>query len=227
MKLGTMSYKICTRLERAAIGGSGHFRLGFGLLAGLALAGCNAKATPARVATDLSKPLPALMTYLHAIAECDVETAKHASIGTEADKKWIDAMAALIGGLRSYDQALIERFGSQAIPTDVDIKQAITELTTQPIVLFRDGIVKAGDDTAEIDAALGRVRLAAQAPVYLKRQKDGWKVDLTAARHDPAVVAKYLTAGHSLDRAARAIRSGRYRTLAEAEQAVGDQLSGS
>lgn len=171
------------------------------------------------------------MTYLNAIAQCDVETAKAASFGTEADKRWIDAMAALIGGLRSYDRALVERFGQQAIPADVDIKQAITEFTTEPIVRFREGMVKGGGDTAEIDAAIGHVRLAAQPPVYMRKLKDGWKVDLTTThqdpRHDPAVVASYLAAGQALDKAAKAIRAGRYRTFAEAQQAVGDQIPGS
>lgn len=180
---------------------------------------------------DLSKPLPALLTYLNALAQCDVATAKSASVGTEEDKRWIDAMAALVGGLRSYQQALDQRFGNQAVQTDDDIRQALSEFTTQPIVRFQNGLVKEGPDTAEVQAAIGHIRLAAQSPVYLKREKDGWKVDLTAMRqdprHNPAVVAQYLAAGESLSDAAKAIRAGRYRTFAEAQQALGDQLPGS
>lgn len=208
-------------------------RGGFLLLAPLllTLSGCGAKAGPSRVAVDLSKPLPALLTYLNALAQCDVATAKSASVGTEEDKRWIDAMAALVGGLRSYQQALDQRFGNQAVQTDDDIRQALSEFTTQPIVRFQNGLVKEGPDTAEVQAAIGHIRLAAQSPVYLKREKDGWKVDLTAMRqdprHNPAVVAQYLAAGESLSDAAKAIRAGRYRTFAEAQQALGDQLPGS
>jgi hypothetical protein len=197
----------------------------------LSLGGCGAKAAPNHVATDLSKPLPALLTYLNAVAQGDVETAKSASVGTEADKQWIDAMAALIGGLRSYDQALVQRFGNQAVQTDDEIRQAISDFATQPIVRFQNGLVSEGPDTAKIQAAVGHIRLAAQPPMYMKREKDGWKVDLTAMREDPrrnpAVVAQYLAAGQSLAKAAEAIREGRYRTFAEAQQAFGDEMPGS
>jgi hypothetical protein len=197
----------------------------------LLLGGCGAKAAPSRAAEDLSKPLPALMTYLNAIAKCDSATAKSASVGTEADKRWIDAMTALIGGLRSYDQALVQRFGREAVQMDDEIRQAIAEFTTQPIVRFQDGLVSEGPDRAEIQAAIGHIRLAAQSPVYMKRQKDGWKVDLTVLRqdprHDPAVIAEYLAAGESLSRAAKSIRQGRYGTFADAQQAVGDAMPGS
>ncbi|HEY2586674.1 MAG TPA: hypothetical protein VGI81_12995 [Tepidisphaeraceae bacterium] len=183
------------------------------------------------MAVDLSKPLPALLTYLNAVAQCDVETAKSASVGTKEDKRWIEAMAALIRGLRGYQQAMDQRFKNEAVQTDDDIRQALSEFTTEPIVRFQNGLVKEGDDTAEIQAAIGHIRLAAQPPVQMKREKDRWKVDLTAMRqdprHNPAVVAQYLAAGESLSKAAKAIRLGRYRTFAEAQQAVGDQLPGS
>jgi hypothetical protein len=197
----------------------------------LLLGGCGAKAAPRQMGTSLSKPLPALLIYLNAIAQCDVETAKSASIGTEADKRWIDAMAALIQGLRSYDRAMLQRFGRDAVQTDDDVRQAITEFTTQPIVRFQNGLVKEGDDRAEIQAAIGHVRLAARPPVYMRKDQQGWKVDLAATRndprHDPAVVAQYLAAGERLSGAAQAIRAGRYRTVAEAQQALGGTLPGS
>lgn len=233
MKLGTMSFEnTCafykTPGHRVCLRGGGVLLLAPLLLQ---LGGCGAKAAPSRVPVGLSKPLPALMTYLHAIAQCDVAAAKSASVGTEADKRWIDAMAALIGGLRNYDQALVQRFGREAAQVDDEIRQAVAEFTTQPIVRYQNGMVSEGPDTAEVQAAIGHIRLAAQPPVYMKREKDGWKVDLTALRqdprHNPAVVAGYLAAGESLARAADLIRQGRYRTFADAQQALGDAMPGS
>jgi hypothetical protein len=165
------------------------------------------------------------MTYLHAIAQGNAAKARAASIGTEQDKRWIDAMTGLISGVRSYDQALTARFGQQAISTDIDLKQALSELANEPIVWFQDGIVKEAENTAQIQAAVGHTRLAAVHPVYLKRELDGWKVDLAAARrdsnHSQQQVEQYLAVGKALNDAARQIRAGRYRTFDEAQQAVG------
>ena len=73
------------------------------------------------------------------------------------------------------------------------------ELANEPIVRFQDGLVKESGETAQIQAAVGHLRLAAEPPVYLKREKDGWKVDLAAARrdsaHSPQRIERYLAAG--------------------------------
>lgn len=200
---------------------------GLGLVA-CSWTGCIAKPAPVP-AVQLSKPRDALLSYLSAVARCDVEAAKAASLGTEADKKWIVGMAALITGLRNYDQAMLARFGRQAIPLDIDLKQAVTTLVDQPIVRFQDGIVKEYEDAAEIDAAIGHIRLGAQPPVFLKRDKAGWKVDLTAMRqdleHSPERIEQYLSAGRSLAKSAQDIRKGRYRTFDEAQAAIGDAAS--
>lgn len=194
------------------------------LTAGLWLIGCSPAAPPVSPA-ELSQPHQALMTYLDAISKGNAAKARAASIGTEQDKRWIDAITALITGLRSYDDALVTRFGRQALTTDIDLKQAVTELANEPIVRFQDGMVKESENTALIQAAVGHIRLAAQPPVYLKREKDGWKVDLAESRrdptHSPERVAQYLAAGDALKKAARDIRAGRYRTFDEAQQAAG------
>lgn len=194
------------------------------LTGGLCLVGCASSAPPVNPG-ELSTPQTALMTYLHAIAQGDAAKARAASVGTEQDKRWIDAMAGLISGLRSYDQALTARFGQQATSVDIDLKQALSELANEPIVRFQDGLVKEAEDSAQIQAAVGHIRLAAEPPVYLKREKDGWKVDLAAARrdsaHSPQRVERYLAAGKALNDAARQVRLGRYRTFDEAQQAVG------
>ena len=78
-----------------------------------------------------------------------------------------------------------------------------------------------------LDAALGHIRLMAQPPVYLKKETSGWKVDLAAMRqyphHSPQSIEQYLAAGKALTAAARDVRSGRYKTLDDAQQALGEQ----
>lgn len=196
--------------------------VGFGLAAAFMLGGCG---PPSINPADLSTPHTALMTYLDAIAHGNAPKARAASTGTEQDKQWIDGITGLISGIRSYDKAIRAKFGQQATSTDIDLKQALSELADEPLVWFKDGLVEEADNSAEIQAALNHTRLAAIHPVYLKREKNGWKVDLTAARHDPnhdpQQIEQYLAAGKALSDAARQIRLGRYRTLEEAEQAAG------
>lgn len=201
------------------------FGIGLALTLSFRLVGC-APTAPAVNPAELSTPQTALMTYLNAIAQGNDAKARAASIGTEQDKRWIDGMTSLISGVRSYDQALTARFGQKAVTTDIDLKQALSELANEPLVWFRDGLLKEAENTAQIQAAVGHVRLAAVPPVYLKREKDGWKVDLTAARrdsnHSPQQVEQHLAAGKALNDAARQVRTGRYRTFEEALQAAGN-----
>lgn len=200
------------------------FGIRVGMIAGLLLAGCGPTAPPVNSA-ELSTPHAALMTYLNALAQANAAKARAASIGTEQDKRWIDGITSLISGIRSYDNAIRSKFRQQAVATDIDLKQALSEIADEPLVWFKDGLVNEGEDTAEIRAAVNHTRLAAIHPVYLKREKNGWKVDLTAVRqdsnHSSQQVEEYLAAGKALHSAARQIRLGRYRTLEEAEQAVG------
>lgn len=201
-----------------------------GLICGCALPGCaSTEDAPAqRVASDLSGPKPAALTFLRAIAAGDARTAQNASIGTPADKEWAVALAALVRGLRRYDEALVARFGQEAIPADVDLRQALQTMTEDPISHMRDGIVSESAQTAVVyPAALG-IKLAAHSPMMLRKDKSGWKVDLAAmARepsHDPAVVRQYRAAAKALNDAALQIRSGRYKSLAEAQQAISSNM---
>jgi hypothetical protein len=192
--------------------------------------GCGAKAAPNRVTSDLSKPKAAALTFLNAIAQGDIKTAKAASIGTTQDKEWIDAIVTLITGLREYDNAMLLRFRNEAVSEDIDLQAAIQDLATEPIMRLQDGIVKEGPATAEVDPAYKGVRLRSRSPVFLRREKGIWKVDLEALRedprHSPEATQQYLAAGQALRRAAKDIRLGRYKTFAAAQQASADPSFG-
>jgi hypothetical protein len=207
-----------------------HIRLLSIALVALFATGCGAKAAPIQVTTDLSKPKAAALTFLNAIAHGDTKTAKAASTGTTQDKEWIDAIVTLITGLREYDSALMLRFGSDAISADIDLQAAIQDVAQEPVVRLQDGVVKEGPDTAEVAPAFKGVRLRSRSPVFLRRDKGVWKVDLEALREDPQhsseVTRQYLAAGQALRRAAKDIRLGRYKTFAAAQQASADPSFG-
>jgi hypothetical protein len=222
VKLGTKRFQFGLSFNMPDGGCRGLFWLI--LAAGASLGGCGAKIAPVNF-TEIAKPRDALLAFLSAVGQGDAAKAKAFSVGTEQDKKWIDAMVGLIGGLRSYDDAVVARFGRQATSADIDLKQAIFSLANQPIVRFQDGMVKESEDTAEVQAAVGHIRLAAQPPFYLKRDKEGWKVDLSTLRertqHSPEAIEQTLAAAKVLAENARAVRSGRYKTFDEAQQALG------
>lgn len=197
------------------------------LLCGWALPGCASSydASTARVASDLSGPKPAALTFLRAIAAGDTRTAQDASVGTPEEKEWVVAMATLVRGLRRYDQAILARYGNEAIPADVDLRQAIQFMTQDPISHIQDGIVSESAESAVIYPAAFGIKLAARPPMMLRKGKSTWRVDLSAMSqepgHDPTVIRQYRAAAKALTDAARDVRAGRFRTLAEAQQSVG------
>ena len=200
------------------------------VLCGSALPGCASPddAPTARVTSDLSGPKPAALTFLRAIAAGDTRTAQQASVGTPEEKEWVVALAALVRGLRHYDQAILARFGTEAIPADVDLRQALQSMTQDPISRIQDGILSESAESAVIyPAALG-IKLAAHPPMMLRKDKSTWKVDLSAMSqepsHDPAVIGQYRSAAKALNDAARRVRAGRYKSLAEAQQSVGGEI---
>ena len=193
----------------------------FCIVAALA-AGCGGERPP-HVVADLSGPKPAAVSFFRAVAEGDVATARQASIGTSQDKQWIDAMSSMLTGLKRYDQAVLKRFGNEATQTDVQIRQAITQLVQDEIDRLEDGIVLESADTAEVAPAWHKVRLTGRPPVMLRKEKGLWKVDLQAtAKTDPkfdtGAIERYRAYGKALHNAAYQINAGRYKTLAEAEQ---------
>lgn len=199
------------------------------LILGLGLAGCAQDEPPVpRVASDLSGPKPAALTFLRAIAAGDDCTARDASLGTPAQKQWIVAMTSLVTGMRRYDRALLARFGQRAVSADVDLRQAIETMTQDPISHMEGGILSQSEDSALIYPGYRDIKLAGRAPMRLRREGKVWKVDLPGMadepQYSPDVVRRYQEAGKALTETARQIRAGRYQTLDEAEDAIGQNL---
>ena len=200
-----------------------HFR-GLQVALFLLLTGCSTHGDSLPPGADLTTPKAAASVFYRAIARADARTAKSASWGTEDDKKWIDGMTALISGLRSYDSAIVSRFGGQATTADIDLKQALLTLADEPVTQIDGGIVSEALETAKIEPAFNGMRLTARPPIYLRKVKGVWKVDLTAMgqspSHNPGMARRLLEGGQALTRTARDITSGQYKTLAAAQAAL-------
>jgi hypothetical protein len=193
-----------------------------GLLPALAGGGCSSSHAP-RTPLDLSGPKAAALTFLRAISAGDVRTAQSACIGSNEEKASVGAMSTLISGLRAYDQAISTHFGLEAVQSDTQLKQAIADLADTPIQHIESAIVKEGPLTASVEPAAGGIRLRARPPIYLRKQKEFWKVDLSQTsqadpRFGPDITKQYLAAGNALHRAASRINAGRYHSLAEAQR---------
>ena len=187
-----------------------------------AVPGC-ATGPKVQVASDLSTPKSASLTFLHAIAAGDVRTAKAACIGTPKEKQWVDAMSSFLTGLRAFDNAIVTRFGLEAVQADTQLKQAMLELSDDVILHVNEAIVNEAEDTASVEPAASGMRLRNRPPIYLRKEKGAWKVDLAATakgdkRFDPAVQEKYASAGSALHQAAEHVRAGWYKTLADAQR---------
>jgi len=196
--------------------------IGTALLLVIFAPGC-AHGPTVHVASDLSTPKTASLTFLRAIAAGDVRTAKAACIGTSQEKEWVDAMSSFLTGLRDFDEAVTHRFGQEAVQADVQLKQALLELSDDVIQHVDEGNVREAEETASVEPAAAGMRLRNRPPIYLRKEKGVWKVDLAATaqgdrRFDPQVKERYENAGRALHEAARQVRAGRYKSLAEAQR---------
>ena len=185
--------------------------------------GCGLSRPSPHVSADLGSPKAAALTFLRAISAGDVETAKSASVGTKEEVAAVEAFSTLITGLREYDKALTSHFSTEAVQTDTQIRQAITDLLEISIGHAENAIVNEGPERASVEPAAGGIRLKARPPIYLRKEKDGWKVDLEATsqvdhRFSPATAEQFSTAGKALHQAARQVNAGRYKSLAEAQK---------
>jgi len=152
-----------------------------------------------------------------------MNTAKSACIGTKQQWAVVEGLSTLITGLRAYDHAVTSRFGLEAVQTDTQLKQALADLSDTPIEHAENALVNQGPETASVEPAAGGIRLKARPPMYLRKEKLVWKVDLEATsqvdrRFSPATAEQYLAAGKALHEAARKVNGGRYKSLAEAQR---------
>lgn len=188
---------------------------------------------PARA--DLSSPKAAALTYLKAIQYEDVKMARAISIGTLEQKSWIDAYVAMLDGMRRYDTALTAKFGHIINQTHVDLQQNIREMADQPVELISAGSESGNDRQARIDPKRAGFLSHSQIPICLKKEKQGWMVDLaqTYAHEVPAQEMETISAkfrqtriyGQIFQKMALDVKAGQFRNTDEANKALAARLS--
>jgi hypothetical protein len=171
----------------------------------------------------LSNPKSAAITFLKAIAAGDIKTANSSSVGNDQQRASVEALSLLITGLRDFDIAINSHFRIEAIQTDTQLRQALTDISDTPIQRIESGIVHETAEKASVEPALEGIRLKAHPPIYLIKVKNLWKVDLTAAanadrRFSPDVTDQYRSAGRALHDVARKVNANKYKSLAEAQR---------
>src|SRR2546423_2076741 len=146
------------------------------LAPGLLLWGCQSlgRAKP----VDLSTPQSAAMSYVKALQYGDAATARAACTGTEEEMRWVDAMAAMVRGLRDINSALYAHFGPVSSQMHVDLEESIRTLADEPVELFENGVVQANDLQVRIIPQHKGFTSKFQTPLVLSKVKNVWKVDL-------------------------------------------------
>ncbi|HEY2586047.1 MAG TPA: hypothetical protein VGI81_09830 [Tepidisphaeraceae bacterium] len=189
------------------------FRLTPTVLAAL-LVMCLAFAKGASTASpDLSTPKKAALAFARAIEAGDVAGAEAASTGSAEDVRILHLIANMVSAARQLRDAGVARFG-EAGKTIVSC-DSMANLSQQ---------IETADEHITGDTATVLHRYEVD-PMKLRRNADGqWKVDLasmsdkdTKSRVIPRV-QKVLSAG------AADIRAGKYRTAADANDAIGQQM---
>src|ERR1700722_10455935 len=80
----------------------------------LIMAGCGSR-NVVHVASDVSNPKSAALTFLRAMSAGDIRTAKAACIGNKQELAAVESFSSFITGLRAYDQAITKKFYRESI----------------------------------------------------------------------------------------------------------------
>lgn len=197
---------------------------------------CGGCAAPAPLPNvNLSTPDAAALAYLTAIQRGDARTAQALSLGTPEQEQWPLALATLVDGMRRFDNALYDRFGRIIEQVHTDMNDALHGLADEPVDVIRNGQESDDGKTARIDPKHQGFTSHFQPSIYLKRDKEGWKVLLreTYGEGVPADrlpelsrnFGRYRQSGDAFKAVANEIRAGRYKTIDEASVALGKRLA--
>jgi|SRR5665213_1221253 len=183
---------------------------------------------------DLSTPKSAALVYLKAIQRGDAATAKKVSFGTPEQKGWVDALAIMVDGMRSFDNALYAKFGRFSNQVHTDLADSLMMLADGPVVWIGNGPVSFDDMKARIDPKKMGFASRSQPSIYLLLKKYGWEVDLEQTYADGATpeqlkqisanYAMYRELGQAMRAGARDVMGGKFHSIEEASQALGERL---
>jgi hypothetical protein len=153
-------------------------RAGFAVLLLAALAGCEGMGRAQPV--DLSSPQSAAMAYLKALQRGDAPTARAACVGNAAQMRWVDALAAMIDGIRKLDAAVHAKFGFAASQLNADLEQSLNVMADEPVDLYANGSVQTGEAEAVVKPERKGFTSQYQLPLALRKVEGRWKLNLAA-----------------------------------------------
>ena len=162
-------------------------------------------------APDLSTPKKAASAFAKAVEANNIDAAKSASVGSDEDYKLVQAIGAFIASARELRDASVAQFGEAGKGISND---ELSNLSKQ---------VEASDEKITGDTAtLGKPE--EHDPMKLKKVDGNWKVDL-ASIPDKDQMGKALPKMQKvMTTAATEIKSGKYKNVDEAKQAIGQQM---
>ncbi len=188
---------------------------------------------PAHV--DLSTPKSAALAYVRAIQRADGGIARGVAVGSADQKQWIDALVAMVDGMRRFDNSLYAKFGRISSQVHVDMRDALRALADEPVDLVADGNVVSSDTRARIDPPRRGFTSHFQPSIYLLLEKGMWKVDLAQTYAQGVSPEKlkdvsdnfrrYRQFGEVFRQVVRDVSGGQFRSVNEASQALADRLA--
>lgn len=189
-----------------------------------------------RVHADLSTPKSAALAYLTALQHADAKTAHATSAGSPDERQWVDALIAMIDGMRQFNDSLYSYSWPGVYQVHVDLHDALNALADEPVDLTQQGTARIQGEEAMVEPLRKDKGFTAkfQQTIWLLHDPKGWKVNLrkTYATNIPldriaevtAHFRGYQRGGDAFRAAARDVRAGRFHSTMEAERALGERM---
>jgi hypothetical protein len=175
------------------------------------------------------------MAYLRALQRGDGMAARALCVGTVEQKQWAQSLAVMIGGMRSFDQALYKKFGPRFVQVHVDMRDALRTLAEEPIELIRDAAPQIDGDHARIDPTHNGFTSRYQQSIFLQKTPQGWRIDplQTYAKNANADELKkisesfdaYRQGGEAFRSVASEVLAGHFKSIDEANRALAERMS--
>ena len=188
------------------------------LFTGLVVAAALTISGAARADADVSTPKKAAVSFAKAVSAGDTTAMKALSIGTDAEFALVKSLSDVVASTRKLEEAAAKKFGEEGkLPKEMSM-DLVTDLET--------GEEKIAGDHATL---ITKNKPEDQFPMTLKKEGEGWKVELSNLAKDPmaAAMAQMIpTMVKGMDIVTKNINDGKYKTAAEAFTDLAVQMAG-
>ena len=180
------------------------------------MAGSGTAGSSASPGAGGSDPKAAAVSFARAVRDNDMAAARAVSTGTEEHYRMLESISSLFAGMKNYEAAAVAKFGEAGKSAGMPVPDMVGE-------------TEASDVTAEGDSAtlINPQKPNAKDPMKLTKKDGQWKVDLASMpmnEQDKQAVAAAPKMRKVLDETAAEIKAGKYKTVQEAQQAMGMKM---